>query len=135
MTITSKKHFLNFSPQLNEACNTVVLITYVLYSCALTFVVFILRIYILSSQFDSTSVFQPWRNLARVGNIRRKKKKMLTVFIMANFVQQFSGHKRESTVWQYLEEQANIRKSKCLVPDAKGRICGHWSLSCRKECY
>jgi len=29
-------------------------------------------------------------------------------------------------VWKYFEEQANIRKSKCLVLDAKGRIkCGH----------
>jgi len=45
--------------------------------------------------------------------------------VMSNFVQQFSGRKRESTVWKYFEEQANLRKSKCLVPDAKGRICGH----------
>jgi len=45
---------------------------------------------------------------------------------MTNFVKQFLGRKRESTVWRYFEEQANIRKSKCLVPDAKGRIkCGH----------
>jgi len=28
-------------------------------------------------------------------------------------------------IWQYFEEQADIRKSKCLVTDAKGRICGH----------
>jgi len=29
-------------------------------------------------------------------------------------------------MWKYFEEQANIRKSKCLVPDAKVRIkCGH----------
>jgi len=46
--------------------------------------------------------------------------------IMTNFVKQFLGRKRESTVWTYFEEQANIRKSKCLVPDVKGRIkCGH----------
>jgi len=46
--------------------------------------------------------------------------------ITANFVKQLSGRKRESTVWKCFEEQANIRKSKCLVPDAKGRIkCGH----------
>ena len=46
--------------------------------------------------------------------------------IVANFVKQFSGRKREGTVWKYFEEQANIRKSKCLVLDAKGRIkCGH----------
>ena len=45
---------------------------------------------------------------------------------MANFVKQLSGCKRECTVWKYFEEQTNIRKSKCLVPDAKGRIkCGH----------
>jgi len=44
---------------------------------------------------------------------------------MANFVKQFSGRKRESAVWKYFEKQANLRKSKCLVPDAKGRICGH----------
>jgi len=46
---------------------------------------------------------------------------------MANFVKQLSGRKRESTVWRYFEEQANrLRKSKCLVQDAKGGIkCGH----------
>jgi len=28
-------------------------------------------------------------------------------------------------MWKYFEEQANIRKTKCLVLDATSRICGH----------
>ena len=44
---------------------------------------------------------------------------------MSTLIKQFSGCKRDSLIWQYFEEQADISKSKCLVTDAKGRICGH----------
>jgi len=53
---------------------------------------------------------------------------------MTNFVKQFSGRKRDSTVWKYFEEQANIRISKCLVPAANGRICGHLVAGIHRTC-
>ena len=44
---------------------------------------------------------------------------------MSSLIKQFSGRKRESLVWTYFEEQAEVRKSKCLVTDTNGKVCGH----------
>jgi len=33
---------------------------------------------------------------------------------MSTLIKQFSGRERESLIWQYFEEQADIRKSVCV---------------------
>lgn len=44
---------------------------------------------------------------------------------MSSLIKVLSGRKKESLVWTYFEEQLNLRKSKCLVADEKGKVCGH----------
>ena len=48
---------------------------------------------------------------------------VLVLMSMFSLVKQFSGRERESLVWTYFEEQANISKRKCLSIGSKGRIC------------
>lgn len=44
---------------------------------------------------------------------------------MSSLIKQFSGRKRESLVWSYFEDRPDIRKSRCIVLDEKGKLCGH----------
>ncbi len=43
---------------------------------------------------------------------------------MASLARMLAGRKRVSGVWDYFEYKGDIGKSKCLVTDAKGKVCG-----------
>jgi len=43
---------------------------------------------------------------------------------MASLMHTVTGRKRESDVWQHFQYLDGKKKSKCIVSDNKGKICG-----------